>query len=284
MAKVPVTPFRRIAAALARRVGLEVVDPAHAASATPTAAATPSAAPSGPGGAIYTRVFDYDGLRTDPAVIHNHDFMRDPRYANAYRKGLAALGHDHPMFWRLHVALWCASHAQRLPGDFVECGVWRGFLSTAIMHYLDWGALDKRFVLFDTFEGLDERYLTDAERANTQKLDHFKPYYTGVWGFVSEHFKKYERVVLVRGAVPETLPTVDIPRVSFLSIDMNCALPEIAAAEWFWERLSPGAPVLLDDYGFVSYEEQKARFDDFALRKGVPILALPTGQGLIIKP
>jgi len=152
------------------------------------------------------------------------------------------------------------------------------------MHYLGWQALGKRFFLFDTFDGLDERYLTEAERANAQKLDHFRPYYADQWDFVQRHFARYPRAHLVRGAVPDTLAEIEITQVAFLSIDMNCALPEIAAAEWFWDRLSPGAAVLLDDYGFVSYEEQKRAFDEFARRKGVEILALPTGQGLILKP
>lgn len=88
-------------------------------------------------GGIYTAVFDYDWLRTNPRVIHNHDFMRDAPYVRAYKIAYQALAHDHKMFWRLHVALWCASHAAKLPGDFVECGVWRDFLSTAIVNYLD---------------------------------------------------------------------------------------------------------------------------------------------------
>jgi hypothetical protein len=65
---------------------------------------------------------------------------------------------------------------------------------------------------------------------------------------------------------------------------MNNSTPEIAAANHFWDRLSPGAPILLDDYGFVNYEVQKKAFDAWAARHGVHILALPTGQGLMIKP
>ncbi len=234
-------------------------------------------------GEIYTAVFDYDGLRTDPRVIHNHDFMRDPRYVRAYKIAHQALGHDYKMFWRLHVALWCASHAAKLPGDFVECGVWRGFLSTAIVDYLDWKNLGKTFYLFDTFADLDERYLTESERANTQKIDHFKKFYVDCYEFVRHHFAQYERIQIIRGTVPETLNTVDVERVAYLSIDMNCVQPEIAAAEYFWPKMTPGAVMLLDDYGFVSYEEQKRGFDKFASQRGVEILALPTGQGLLIK-
>ena len=65
--------------------------------------------------------------------------------------------------------------------------------------------------------------------------------------------------------------------------DMNCVQPEIAAAEYFWERLVPGAVMLLDDYGHAGHELQKEAFDRFSKHHGVPLLVLPTGQGLIIK-
>ncbi|MGH8643561.1 MAG: TylF/MycF/NovP-related O-methyltransferase [Gammaproteobacteria bacterium] len=239
--------------------------------------------PEQPGSGFYTAVFTYDGLHTDPRIIHNHDFMRDSRYVRAYKLGQEALGHDHKMFWRLHVALWAAAHGAKLEGDFVECGVWRGFLSTAIMNYVDWPKLNKHFFLFDTFAGLDERLLTEAERANQQKLDHFKVFYTDCYEFVKQHFANYDRVQVVKGTVPDTLTQAEIGKVSFLSIDMNCTQPEISAANFFWDKLVPGAIVLLDDYGFVSYEEQKQGFDAFAKQKQVEILALPTGQGVIIK-
>lgn len=234
-------------------------------------------------GGIYTPVFSYDGLINDPKVIHNHDFMRDPRYLNAFEHAQAALGHDHKMFWRLHVALWCATQAQRLPGDFVECGVWRGFLATAIMNYIPWPQGGKQFYLFDTWDGLDERYLTEGERSNRAKLDHLRPYYANQYDFVSSHFSRYPDVHLVKGAVPETLGQVRIDRIAYLSLDMNCAPPELAAAEYFWDRIVPGGMILLDDYGFVSYEDQKRGFNAFAAAHGCEVLALPTGQGLLIK-
>lgn len=243
----------------------------------------PVPSPTRPTEGLYTRTFSYDGLINDPKVIHNHDFMRNPRYVRAYELAEQALGYDHKMFWRLHVALWCATQAQKLPGDFVECGVWRGFLATAIMNYIPWPADGKSFYLFDTWEGLDERYLTEGERNNRAKLEHFKPYYANQYEFVEKHFSSYPNVHLVKGSVPETLDLVEIGAVSYLSLDMNCAPPELAAAEYFWERLVPGGMILLDDYGFVSYEDQKRGFDDFAAKHGIEVLALPTGQGLLIK-
>lgn len=73
-------------------------------------------------------------------------------------------------------------------------------------------------------------------------------------------------------------------RVCYLSLDMNCAAPEIAAAEYFWDKLVPGAVIVLDDYGWQKHDEQQPAFDRFAREKGVMVLLLPTGQGLIFKP
>jgi hypothetical protein len=42
--------------------------------------------------------------------------------------------------------------------------------------------------------------------------------------------------------------------------------------------------VVLDDYAWQGYEEQKAAMDDFAATVKVEILTLPTWQGIIIKP
>jgi Macrocin-O-methyltransferase (TylF) len=233
---------------------------------------------------LYTPVYDHWGLRTDPAIIHNHDFMQDPRFIAAYERGVAAEGYDPRYFWRTHVALWCASVAASLEGDFVECGVCRGMLSSSIMTYLDWNQIDRRFVLFDTFTGVDEE-IVSAEEVASGNLGYFREMYKeDIYERVVRNFAEFKNVEIVRGSVPSTLSSVDIKAVAYLSIDMNNVTPEIAAINHFWDRLQPGAPVLLDDYGFVRYEAQKRGFDAWAAERGVSILALPTGQGLIIKP
>jgi hypothetical protein len=64
---------------------------------------------------------------------------------------------------------------------------------------------------------------------------------------------------------------------------MNCVAPEIAAADFFWNKISVGGVMILDDYGFPQHINQKIAFDKFALEKKVEILCLPTGQGIIFK-
>jgi hypothetical protein len=103
--------------------------------------------------------YNQDGLRS----IHNHDFMSDPAFVRAYQRGVQAAS-DYDWHWRVHVGLWAARLAARLPGDFVECGTNRGFLSSAIMTDLDWDKTGRRFYLLDTFSGLAERYVSVRRR------------------------------------------------------------------------------------------------------------------------
>ncbi len=64
---------------------------------------------------------------------------------------------------------------------------------------------------------------------------------------------------------------------------MNSAPPEVAAFNGLWEKLVPGAIILLDDYAYAGYEVQKLAMDEAAAAKGISIASLPTGQGLMVK-
>lgn len=229
-------------------------------------------------------IYDQDGLRSG----HNHEFMSDPVFQAAYARGIKAAGTDYQWHWRVHTGLWAASMAAKLTGDFIEFGVNRGFLSSAIMQLLDWNRTGRRFYLLDTFSGIDERFINDDDRLvgvlerNRREIE--SGFYTFDLDEVRANFAEWPTAILIPGAVPDTLAQIDADSFAFAHIDMNCAPPEVAAAEFLWPRLVPGAIVLLDDYAYSGYRSQKLAMDKFALSKNVPILSLPTGQGLIIKP
>jgi hypothetical protein len=230
--------------------------------------------------------YDQDGLST----AHNHDFMQDAAFRAAYDRGVRALGGEdrYSWHWRVHVGLWVAFCASKLRGDFVECGVNYGFLSSAIMRYLDWNSRDKTFYLLDTFHGMDERYVSEEEKraGALQASQSFvrSGHYVAKVDLVQANFAEWRNVRIIEGAIPETLERVTAEAVAYLHLDMNCAPPEIAAVRFFWERLVPGAFILLDDYGQSDFRIQKKAMDGFAEQKDVRILSLPTGQGLIVKP
>ena len=199
---------------------------------------------------LLPKVYSNDGL----ICFNSHAFIDDPDFQRAYQRGARALGDEdwYQWHWRVHVGLWAAATASKLDGDFVECGVSYGFLSSAIMEYLDWDRLDKTFYLLDTFAGIDPRYVTEEERQSgivehSEQLVRNGMYVDGVDG-VRANFAQWRNHRIIVGAVPETLDQVDTDRVAYLHIDMNCAPPEVAALRHFWPRLTPGAVVLFDDY------------------------------------
>lgn len=211
-------------------------------------------------------------------------WAEDPSFARAYAAG-AATGHRYGEAtrndWRVHVACWAASHARHLPGDFVECGVHTGILSVAICTYLDFNTIDKTFWLYDTFAGIPKEQMAPGELG--PRTVENEAWYFDSLSLAQRNFSPWRNVRFVQGRIPETLATSP-DTVCYLSIDMNIVQPEIAAIEHFWPLLSSGAPVVLDDYGFEHHSLQREGMDRFAESKGIRVLTLPTGQGLIIKP
>jgi O-methyltransferase len=228
--------------------------------------------------------YDEDGL----ATFHNCDFMKDELFIEAYKlgeatyKGSDSFMENAKLHWRVYVVCWAAAHASHMEGDFVECGVNRGWLSRSVIHYVDFARLNKKFYLLDTFEGFSDKYLMEGE-IELNKISR-SYHYEDCYESVRETFNKFHNVEIIKGPVPETLEQVKSTKVCYLSIDMNCVIPEIAAANFFWDKIVYGGVIILDDYGWEGHHMQKKAFDDFALQKGVKILSLPTGQGLIIKP
>ncbi|NDR59708.1 TylF/MycF/NovP-related O-methyltransferase [Aliiruegeria sabulilitoris] len=236
-------------------------------------------------GRSYVTTYAQDGLFT----IHNSDFRQDPAFDRAYSRGLKAnQGLDFKWHWRVHVGLWAARTAARLPGDFVECGVNRGFLASAIMEDLDWNRQGRKFWLLDTFGGIDFEGVS-AEEGDFARRDRNERLlksglYTSEAESVRENFAEWQNVEIVVGAVPGTLDQITSDQIAFASIDMNTAAPEIAAMKFLWPRLVPGAMIVLDDYAYHGYLPQKHAMDAFAREYGTSVLSLPTGQGLIIRP
>ncbi len=206
-------------------------------------------------------------------------------FQEAYLLG-ARSGHkfqDMSTEWRVHIACWAAAHALHTQGDFVECGVNTGSTSLAICKYLDIDATGRTFWLFDTYRGTPLEQASSAELARARAFN--ESFYEECFALAKKNFSQFKCAKLVRGMVPATLEQFPADRkVAYLHIDMNLAAPELAAIQFFWPKLSPGAVVLLDDYGFMGHESQRDAMDEFARSVGVRVATLPTGQGLILRP
>jgi hypothetical protein len=220
-------------------------------------------------------------------IWNNCDCLEEEIFKNAYTKSLEVNdwrgidGKGMDMRWRYYLICFFADQAKKLQGDYVECGVYKGGYSKAIIEYTDFNSLNKTFYLLDTFEGLAAELASEEEKKNNllEKYSH----YENTYEFVKKTFQK-DHVQIIKGKIPDTLSVCDTTQIAFLSIDMNMVFPEIEALHYFWDKLISGAIIVLDDYGFFAHIEQKKAFDKFAMEKSINILSLPTGQAIIFKP
>lgn len=220
-----------------------------------------------------------DGLWT----VHNADFIKDPKFESAYARAAQAES-DYKVHWRTHIITWAAANAIKGSGDFVECGVNKGFMSSAAMTFVDWNKTHgrRRFFLLDTFCGLVPDLLSDEEKS-LGRIEMSQDYYGEYFETAKQNLAEFEDAILIRGAVPGTLPQVDSERISYLHIDMNCAAPEVAAMRYFWPKIERGGVVILDDYAYHGFQPQKDAMDALGKELGFMVASLPTGQGLIVK-
>ncbi|MBM3262255.1 MAG: class I SAM-dependent methyltransferase [candidate division Zixibacteria bacterium] len=222
---------------------------------------------------VFSPTYTEDGMR----VTKNCAFLHDPSFNQAY-DALLKQAPGTKTRWRAHITQWAGFYASKLRGDFVETGVYKAAFSSSIISYINFQTLtDRKFYLFDTYSGLVEDLISPNEGAA------YKHDYEDTYQFVIDSFKAYPNVIIVRGIVPDSLATVDIRQVAYLSVDMNSAKPERAALEHFWPKLVDGGIVVLDDYLFPGRELQQESADEFAESVGTKILSVPTGQGILIK-
>ena len=223
---------------------------------------------------IYPRLFAADMLI---ALAKNMGFLQDPAFARAM--GAEPRNEqEKSLVWRLHVLCWCAENALRLPGDFVECGVYKGFSTSVVARYLDFGKRDKHWYLYDTFNGIPP----DDLNAGQPDVESYRD--PGLYESVVQRFASYPNISVIRGRVPEVLIKDAPERIAFIHLDMNSARAEIGALETLYARIVPGGFLVFDDYGWFAYRDQKAAEDRFFADKGMKVLELPTGQGLVIRP
>lgn len=216
----------------------------------------------------------------------NTAFLNDQNFSSSWENAVAhnkaGWSNDVPdIRWRAHIALWAAEHCKELEGDFVECGVHTGILSHSICKYINFSNLDKKFFLFDTFEGIPSEKLSESEKANSEYFNN--NVYFDCYDIVKKSFAAYPNVHLVKGLIPDSLSTAQIDKVAFISIDLNNAYAERKAIEYFWGKLVSGGIVVLDDYGCTTYKLQKETIDEFLSFHDTKVVTLPTGQGLAIK-
>lgn len=151
-----------------------------------------------------------------------------------------------------------------IPGDFVECGVWRGghgILAKKILEHL---GSNKKVWMFDTFEGMTTPTSFDVEAASQseakKQFESSQRETHNDWCYASlEDVKKnctdsglnIEAFEFIKGDVCKTLKvSKKLPKeVCVLRLDTDWYASTKVELEVLYPRLSKSGVIIIDDYG-----------------------------------
>jgi hypothetical protein len=142
-----------------------------------------------------------------------------------------------------------------IPGDFAECGVWRGGSSMAIAFaLLQLGVSDRKIWLYDTFGrmpppteddgGIPAEPLRINNSTNTSGLT-----LPDVRRAMESTGYPPERMTYVEGLVEETIPHTAPEQLALLRLDTDWYQSTHHQLVHLYPRLAPGGVLLVDDYG-----------------------------------
>jgi O-methyltransferase len=167
---------------------------------------------------------------------------------------------------------------EKVPGDFIETGVWRGgaciFMRAALQAYDD---NVRRVWAADSFEGLprpDGRYSQDRGDRHWKKKDQLAVSLDQVKANFARYDLLDERVCFLQGWFKDTLTSAAIERLAILRLDGDMYSSTMDALQSLYPKLSSGGFVIVDDYGVL--ESCRSAVEDFRSANGIdtPVKAI----------
>ncbi len=185
-----------------------------------------------------------------------------------------------------------------VPGDFVECGVWRGGSSMVMAAALKAeGVTDRRIHLFDTFEGMAKPDERDVNLYGESALDRYatKVQPDGNVDWCATPLDEVrrnmaltgypaEQVIFAKGRVEETLPGAAPETIALLRLDTDWYEGTRHEMIHLYPRLSPGGVLIIDDYHW--WKGSREAVDEYTREQGINLYFAPIGGGGVaaIKP
>ncbi len=204
-------------------------------------------------------------------------WMEDPNLLEAILKANPR-ANELLICWRTHVLCWAASQAAGVQGDFFEFGCFQGFSGIVIRDFCD--GIFKRDLLrkywwFDLFK-----------ESKTQKkgdpLD-----FTNSEAIASERAGMFKDIQILKGDVRETFIDSDLfahKNVAFAHLDLNNCDIELEIIDSLMSKVVSGSVLVFDDYAMSPFRRQNNEYREYFSKLSIPILELPTGQGVVIIP
>lgn len=163
-----------------------------------------------------------------------------------------------------------------VPGDVVECGVYRGGSAAVLAERLLRRSPGRRMYLFDVFTGMPEPGPEDPPDA----WDHVGRYESSPEA-VRDTFRLAgldpARVHIEPGLYERTVARFDPPAaVSLLHLDCDWYEPVLLCLGRFYDAVSPGGAVVFDDFGYWSGCRKAA--EEFLSGRGVAATMTPIDE------
>lgn len=164
----------------------------------------------------------------------------------------------------------------RVPGDIVECGVWKGGSMMAIAATLQRLRDIRPLWLYDTYEGMPPA--TDVDRNFKGELAEDRRKVMGD-GWVLGRLDEVQSTMgtlgyegdtrYIKGLVEDTIPAQCPGRISLLRLDTDFYASTYHELVHLYPRLSPGGVLIIDDYG--SWEGARKAVDQYFAEQSIPI-------------
>ncbi len=170
-----------------------------------------------------------------------------------------------------------------IPGDVVECGLWKGGSSMlAALTLQACGDVKRKIYLYDTFSGMSKPTEEDVNFSGQSALPKWTKTDRGrfnEWGFGSRQEVErnmestgYPRgkLMFVQGMVEDTLPKVMPEKISLLRLDTDWYASTYHELTHLFPRLAVGGVLIVDDYGH--WKGAKAAVDRYLQEQSIPLL------------
>ncbi|MBI1344182.1 MAG: macrocin O-methyltransferase [Terrimonas sp.] len=150
-----------------------------------------------------------------------------------------------------------------IPGDFVECGVWKGGSSMMMaLTLLQRNATDRSIFLYDTFEGMSaptenditfsgqdaEKLLQSQEKDDDHSIWCYSPL-ENVQGNLKSTGYPSEKLFFIKGKVEITLHQNLPAEISLLRLDTDWYESTKIELEMLYPLLKKGGVLIIDDFG-----------------------------------
>jgi len=166
-------------------------------------------------------------------------------------------------------------YEKKVPGAVAELGVYKGNFAK----YINALFPDRKFYLFDTFKGFDEKDVAvETNHAFSTGDQDFSD--TSVASVLAK-MKHPNQCAVHQGWFPESLGGLE-DTFAFVSLDADLYKPIYDGLEYFYPRLNKGGYIFVHDYNNKGYEGAKSAVRDFCQQQGIGYTPMSDGWGSVI--